>query len=44
MLATEPVNAVAEVAHELMHAAHDGFIWPDEPLIALALREEVRGV
>ncbi|CAM9482483.1 unnamed protein product [Scytosiphon promiscuus] len=42
MLATEPANAIAEVAHELMHAAHDGLIWPDEPLIALALQEEGR--
>lgn len=42
MLATEPAKAVAEVAHDLMHAAHDGVIWPDEPLIALALQEEVR--
>ncbi|CAM9326431.1 unnamed protein product, partial [Hapterophycus canaliculatus] len=42
MLATEPANAVVEVAHELMHAAQDGLIWPDEPLIALALQEEGR--
>lgn len=43
MLATDPTKAVAEVAHELMHAAHAGLIWPDEPLIASALRSEVRG-
>ena len=41
MLATDPAKAVAEVAHELMHAASDGLIWPDEPLIANALQSEV---
>lgn len=42
MLATDPAKAVAEVAHELMHAANAGLIWPDEPLIASALQSEVR--
>eukprot|EP00752_Nemacystus_decipiens_P004042 g3701.t1 len=42
MLATEPAKAVSEVAHELMHAAHAGLIWPDEPLIATALQSEGR--
>lgn len=43
MLDTDPTKAVAEVAHELMHAAHAGLIWPDEPFIASALQSEVRG-
>lgn len=42
MLATDPAKAVSEVAHELMHAAHAGLIWPDEPFIQLALQSEVR--
>lgn len=41
MLVTDPARAVAEVAHELMHAAHTGLIWPDEPFIARALQSEV---
>lgn len=41
MLATDPAKAVSEVAHELMHAAHAGLIWPDEPLIGRALQLEV---
>lgn len=41
MLATDPAKAVSEVAHELMHAAHAGLIWPDEPLIGRALELEV---
>ena len=41
MLAANPAKAVEEVAHELMHAAQDGLIWPDEHHIGLALSSEV---
>ncbi|CAN0181467.1 unnamed protein product, partial [Ectocarpus sp. 12 AP-2014] len=41
MLATDPTKAVAEVSHDLFHAANDGLIWPDEPLIGKALQLEV---
>ncbi|CAN0106358.1 unnamed protein product, partial [Ectocarpus sp. 12 AP-2014] len=42
MLATDPTKAVAEVSHDLFHAANDGLIWPDEPLIGKALQLEGR--
>ncbi|CAB1113462.1 unnamed protein product [Ectocarpus sp. CCAP 1310/34] len=42
MLSTDPTKAVAEVSHELFHAAYDGLIWPDEPLIGKALQSEGR--
>lgn len=41
MLALNPEKAVEEVAHELMHAAQAGFIWPDEHLICVGLTMEV---
>ncbi|CAM9231265.1 unnamed protein product, partial [Laminaria digitata] len=42
MLCADPAKAVEEVAHELMHAAQAGLIWPDEHLICLALNSEGR--
>ena len=41
LAAANPTKAVEEVAHELMHAAQAGLIWPDEHLIGLAVAKEV---